>query len=297
MPDLIAAVPRLHLDIVGDGPERRSLEQLVRRLGLEDSVSVHGALASAARDDLLSSAWMTVNASEGEGWGLSVVEANALGVPALAYRLPGLRDSIRHGETGWLIDDKDELAGSIAHALEELQNVHFANEISDRARRWAAQFSWPEMASHMLRILRSEQGRLDHPGERRAKTDLATVVHIPTTMLPEDWIPDFRDVDKWTLDKNGLAVLLPGADTESTTAALRRAGIPEAIVRDPSVRIVVARPRHHLSPIGELFDALDSTNYEFAGLRMVAGGYGDKATSEKATPHSEHSRLEADKAS
>jgi hypothetical protein len=270
MPALIAAFPNIQLDIVGDGPERSSVELLVADLGVHRHVTVHGALGQAQRDSLLSTAWMTVNASEGEGWGLSVVEANALGVPALAYRRPGLRDSIRHGETGWLINDEDNLGQAVTEALVELADTSFAAALSERTKLWAAQFSWAKMAHHMLSVLLSEQGRLGHGDERRAGSDSATVVYVPTAMLPDGWRPNFRSVDRWTMSSKGLAVLLPGADTESTTTTLRRAGLPDAIVNDPSVRVVVARPRHHLSPVAELFDAIDFPGPEPVLLDLAA---------------------------
>ena len=44
-------------------------------------------------------------ASDAEGWGQVVVEAASYGMPTLARDVPGLRDSIRDGETGWLVAD------------------------------------------------------------------------------------------------------------------------------------------------------------------------------------------------
>ena len=86
-------------------------------LGLGGSVIFHGSIPGPARDELLATAWMSVNASAAEGWGLSVVEANALGVPVLAVRRPGLQDSIQDGETGWLVEDESELAGAACRIL------------------------------------------------------------------------------------------------------------------------------------------------------------------------------------
>jgi glycosyltransferase involved in cell wall biosynthesis len=258
MPTVIAAIPNVELHIIGDGSERARLEQLVTRLGIKANVTIHGALASTARDRILRTSWMTVNASQGEGWGLSVMEANALGIPALAYRHPGLRDSIRDGETGWLIDDDDNLGAAIVQALAEIKAPASAARFSQRAQEWSARFTWSAMANQVMGILKAEKGRLAQSDDRRASTDLATVVHVPARMLPEDWRPTFRLTDKWTMNSQGFAVLLPGADNETTSAALRRAGLPESIVNDPAVRVVVARPRDHVSPVAELFEDLDS---------------------------------------
>ena len=259
MPRLVAAFPDIQLHIIGDGPDRGRLEGLVDTLAVGRHVSIHGPLPAADRDRLLRAAWLTVNASAGEGWGLSVLEANALGVPALAYRRPGLRDSIIDGETGWLIDDADSLAEAMAEALTQLRDPAFATAIGERAQRWATHFSWTEMADQMMGVLQAEEGRLQHPDERRLSTDLATVVHVPSAMLPAGWRPHFRVDDRWTMNAKGLSVLLPGADTQSTATALRRGGLPEAVIRDPAVRVVVARPRDRISPLTELFDVLDAT--------------------------------------
>ena len=62
-----------------------------------------GRVPEQAKADLLSSAWLTVAPSLAEGWGLTVLEANTLGTPAVAYDVPGLRDSVRDGRTGWLV--------------------------------------------------------------------------------------------------------------------------------------------------------------------------------------------------
>ena len=148
---------------------------------------------------------MTVNASAGEGWGLSVVEANALGVPALAYRRPGLRDSIRHGETGWLIDDEDNLADAIAAALRGARTTRRSpRELSERAQRWAAKFTWREMASQMMGILQAEQGRLD-----QRTTGGPTPIWPPWSTCRRRCCrtaggPTSGVVDKWTMNGAGL---------------------------------------------------------------------------------------------
>lgn len=58
-----------------------------------------------------------------EGWGLNVAEANALGVPCVAYNVTGLRDSIRNGETGSLVTSGDiqALAERLIKVLEDKQ--------------------------------------------------------------------------------------------------------------------------------------------------------------------------------
>ena len=89
-----AAEPKLRVDIVGDGPERVRLTALAAELGLGDVVTFHGFQPDEIRDELLRRAWLTMSTSHHEGWGLSIIEAAAYGVPTLALRVPGVRDSV-----------------------------------------------------------------------------------------------------------------------------------------------------------------------------------------------------------
>ncbi len=250
VPAIAERHPDLEVHIVGDGTELAQLRQAVAHAGLASRVVLHGSLPAAERDRLLATAWLTVNPSQGEGWGLSIVEANALGVPALAYRRPGLRDSIRHGVTGWLIDDRDDLAEAVADALDRLADPGLAMEMSQRAHHWVSRFTWDEMAERISAVLDDERGRLAHRSDdRRVRTDLATVVHVPTPLLPDNWVPDFRLSDKWSRTTQALVVLLPGADTGTARLALSRAGLPDEVVTHPSVTVEVARPTDFLSPV------------------------------------------------
>jgi glycosyltransferase involved in cell wall biosynthesis len=102
MPLLLRLQPGTELHIVGDGAARGELQRLAAELGVGRAVVLHGRLPAGARDALVASAWVTALPSPREGWGLSVMEAAALGVPAVAYDVPGLRDTVRPGRTGWL---------------------------------------------------------------------------------------------------------------------------------------------------------------------------------------------------
>jgi glycosyltransferase involved in cell wall biosynthesis len=244
IPPLLSEFPHLEVHLVGHGPERPAIEALVESLGLTDQVVLHGTVSSSERDRLLRTAWMSINASDGEGWGLSVIEANAAGVPVLAYRRPGLRDSIRNGETGWLIDDDHELTSAIAVALREVGDGHTASAMAFRTRQWAAQFTWDKMAEQMVALLGAEEGRLvQSPNNRRMATDLATVVRLPVDLLPDGEIPQFRETDRCHISDTDLVVLLRNTDTDTATCALRRAGFSTRGIADDHVQVSVA---HHV---------------------------------------------------
>lgn len=153
---LVAATASLHqqfplvrLDIVGDGDARPGLESLVRSLGLESSVAVHGYVDDETKAAFLARAGVFVSPSMHEGWGLSVIEANSYGCPAVAYPVPGLSEAIRSGETGLLAADAD-----LATPLRTLLGDPVLwQHCSDGARRWASRFSWDRCASNGLLVV------------------------------------------------------------------------------------------------------------------------------------------------
>jgi len=110
MPAVRERIPGARLVIVGDGPHRRALERYAAERGPDDAFEFTGYLDRDRLVELLNRAHVAVNASPKEGWGLTVVEANACGVPVVASDRPGLRDSVVDGETGFLVPYGDAAA-------------------------------------------------------------------------------------------------------------------------------------------------------------------------------------------
>ena len=112
---LRAKHPELRLRLVGDGPDRASLEALAKELGLSDAVMFAGrlpeedTLAEIARADLL------VLPSFMEGLPIVLMEAMAVGVPVIASRVAGIPELVEDDETGLLFTPSnwDELASRI----------------------------------------------------------------------------------------------------------------------------------------------------------------------------------------
>jgi glycosyltransferase involved in cell wall biosynthesis len=160
--------PGLRLDVVGQGPERRRLVDLVGELGIGDRVALHGFLPEADKARLLTEARLHLCASDAEGWGQVVVESASYGLPTLARDVPGLRDSIRDGETGWLVADPgrhdeplvDALVTGMRHALEELDDVVRRREMAAACRAWAERFTWAGMRSRVQTLVSEDLGRV-----------------------------------------------------------------------------------------------------------------------------------------
>lgn len=140
-----AARPDLRLDIAGSGTDRSRLEGLARELGVEAAIRFLGFVPEAAKRDLLRTAWANIFPSPKEGWGITNVEAAACGTPSLASDSPGLRDSVRHGETGYLVPHADP-AALATRMLDLAADPGLVERLGRQARDWAMDLTWDRAA-------------------------------------------------------------------------------------------------------------------------------------------------------
>jgi glycosyltransferase involved in cell wall biosynthesis len=135
------AFPEARLAIGGDGNHRPALEKLARELGVSDAVEFRGFISEEEKIRLYNEAAVFVNPSLKEGWGLTSIEANACGTPVVAADSPGLRDSVRHGETGLRVPPLD--AEAFATAIGSiLGDPAVAARLRAGALEWAAAHDW-----------------------------------------------------------------------------------------------------------------------------------------------------------
>ncbi len=144
--------PELSLGIAGAGDHRPALERLAAELGLGGAVHFHGFVGEAEKIELMRRAWANLFPSPKEGWGITVVEAAACGTPSIASDSPGLRDSVRHGETGYLVPhgDVDALARRM---LELAETPALVAALGAGARRFAEGLTWERTAADTERHL------------------------------------------------------------------------------------------------------------------------------------------------
>jgi glycosyltransferase involved in cell wall biosynthesis len=145
---LLPRFPDAELAVVGQGADRGRLERLAAELGVAARVRFTGFLDDAERDRLLAGSRVSACASAKEGWGLTVIESSALGTPNVASDAPGLRDSVRDGETGFLAPPGDERAFAERIAL-LFSDDALAQRMSDAARAFARRFDWERAADQM----------------------------------------------------------------------------------------------------------------------------------------------------
>jgi glycosyltransferase involved in cell wall biosynthesis len=138
---LKAEFPDLAVEIAGSGDDVPRLKELARSLGMEAWTHFLGFVSEAKKVELYGAAQVVVNSSLKEGWGLTSIEANACGTPVVATDVPGLCDSVRDGETGFLVPfgDVDSFAAALRRILAD---PAVAASMRDKALAWANAHTW-----------------------------------------------------------------------------------------------------------------------------------------------------------
>lgn len=140
--------------VAGKGDARASLEAAVHDLGIADRVRFAGFVSEKQKGELLSRSWAHVLTSPKEGWGIVSMEASACGTPTVASDSPGLRETVRHGETGYVVPHGDVEA--LADALLRVMEPRNRDKLGRAARSMAEEYSWEAIAdafeAHVLSL-------------------------------------------------------------------------------------------------------------------------------------------------
>jgi len=149
---VLKVLPEAKLIIIGEGDGKPAFEQLSHELQINHATTFTGFLPSEEKVRLLNQMQIVVNTSAKEGWGLTVTEANACGVPAVASDVPGLRDAVKDGETGLLYEygNIEQLAEKI---LLLLRDEHLRLRLTKGALEYVQSLTWDKSAGIMLDVI------------------------------------------------------------------------------------------------------------------------------------------------
>lgn len=131
-------VPDAQLSIIGDGPEMSRVQQRLERLGLQDTVKLYGALPRYEALAIVNRHWVfaqhsvTAPSGDQEGFGMSLAEAAALGLPVVSTLHNGIPEQVIHGETGFLVREFDYETMS-DYMTKLLLNIDLAVEMGMRS--------------------------------------------------------------------------------------------------------------------------------------------------------------------
>ena len=197
------------LVIAGQGPELARLQSMAGA-----GVEVPGKISEHDKEQLLGSSWLMVHPASHEGWGLVITEAAAYGTPSLAFRVPGLRDSIVDGMSGVLVDHPEDLAPTWRRIAED---PALRAQLRIGARRRAEACTWERTVDRFEEIC-----------------DEAVSSHHRTFRVPPG---------AWTGPDDGVPVASHGQPDVGPELAPRPelAGLPVGTGR-PTLRVVRTRP-------------------------------------------------------
>ncbi len=148
--------PELQAVIAGEGYERPMLEELIRKEGAEDWISLPGYVDQDELVDLYRRAWVVASSSLREGWGMTVTEAGACGTPSVVTRISGHEDAVVDGTTGFLVDTTDGMVETLDSVLTD---EILRKRLGSAAFEHASRFSWDSTARQALAVLACEATR------------------------------------------------------------------------------------------------------------------------------------------
>ncbi|HSW88592.1 MAG TPA: glycosyltransferase [Candidatus Saccharimonadales bacterium] len=151
-PKILEKFPEVEFTIAGFGEEERKLRKLTKKLNISEKFNFLGRVTEEEKISLYQKAWVFVNPSMMEGWGITTIEANACGTPVVASNVPGLKDSVKNPHTGFLVEYGND--GAFAEKIMELlDDKQMLTVMSHEAIVWAEQFDWNKSADKILKLL------------------------------------------------------------------------------------------------------------------------------------------------
>src|SRR5699024_10937929 len=175
MPRILAVVPDALLLLVGDGPYRQRLESMTDQLDVRSHVMFAGAVSweeAPAWFDAANVFAMPCRTRFGglepEALGIVCLEAQATGVPVLVGRSGGAPETVRHGETGYVVDPRDpeDIAERV---IELLADPEHARDLGRRGRAWVQrEWGWQRSVDTLRSLLAQPEGDHDRTDETRS---------------------------------------------------------------------------------------------------------------------------------
>jgi len=152
LPELKKQYPNIHYHCVGIPTKAPAFIEQAKQLGVENRVTFHGAVSEADLKAILLATdvfvMLSTESSTGdvEGFGIAILEANALGIPALGSKGCGIEDAIRDGVSGFLVEAQNMsvFSASLSTLLEDPQLY------KNQAKVWAHQHDWNQIIKQYI---------------------------------------------------------------------------------------------------------------------------------------------------
>lgn len=155
LPELIKNFPNLHYHCVGIPTEADAFLGVAKSLNITSHVTFHGSVKDRRLKQMLEATDIFIMLSsesatgDVEGFGIAILEANAMGVPAIGSTECGIEDAIYPHQSGLLIDadDPNQLVSAVNEILGNMPK--FRTE----AKMWAQSHDWDVIVENYLKLL------------------------------------------------------------------------------------------------------------------------------------------------
>lgn len=155
LPLLQLDFPDIHYHMVGIPTKKQNFEELAKELGVSERVTFHGALSNEQLSIKLSESKVFMMLSDVlpdgdvEGFGIAVLEANQLGLPAIGSCNSGIADAIKNDYSGQLVDphNPEEIKKALHKILADYENY------ASHAEEWARHFDWDIVGKKYMEII------------------------------------------------------------------------------------------------------------------------------------------------
>lgn len=147
---VIKDIPQFRFVLIGDGTDRKSLEELAKELGIQKRVTFTGSLSFAETPSYMKAANLFGFASITETQGLATLEAMAAGLPVVAVEASGTRDILKHGQQGYLVENSPEALAAAIKRL--LSNPERMQKFAQAAYKKAQSFNIENLTGKLLDV-------------------------------------------------------------------------------------------------------------------------------------------------
>lgn len=156
LPEIIKVYPELHYHCVGILTQKNEFLKVAVRLKVENHITFHGKVTDESLQELLQSSHVFVMLSSSthtgdvEGFGIALIEANALGLPGIGSTNCGIEDAICDKKSGLLVPYRDSVA--FLNALNEILTNY--EEYKMEAKNWAALHTWDTIIMQYIKEIK-----------------------------------------------------------------------------------------------------------------------------------------------
>ncbi len=154
LPQVLKTFPNLHYHCVGIPTEAEFFKEIASQLDVASNITFHGSVNDANLKEMLKATDVFVMLStesttgDVEGFGIAILEANALGIPAIGSQGCGIEDAVQIERSGFIIDPKSdiEFSNSIKRILAS------QTEFNSGANKWAKQHDWNQIVERYIAL-------------------------------------------------------------------------------------------------------------------------------------------------